>query len=551
MSKFKETVRVIQLNREKPDNGEVVKEPFTFSQRCMVKIVINSNSKIQIGPNGEFLKWTVLNHLSLVLEGNTATFQLINETFLMTVAWNEDEGMPPMISRLKTESSNAIVGIVQYSFPGSLKKKDTKQTDSIEKVRIVSGSITHFGSTVTPFNSLLKKSSFSSSFSSSSSISKASVSNKSTISLSLIPGKNIGLKDDDVHSIERQQHLKKVNDRGQDFYISRLVEMSVDINNPYKLANFRDLRCDNTIIQNIQNLINTKSNTDTFCFSMGGTEINIADASRVIPRSTNQEPNLWLNDNIIHGYAEIEAQTDIAISSNIHIHPVHSSYFLYNAWRTDNLNEEASRMANQRKQKNIMSTKQLSIMVVNLYNTHWFFVVFYPSLKKIDILNSMATSNGTLNVLCLLLHAYLIAHSNIDHVFGETFNISDWEICTIRTDRYPQQENMNDCGAYTLKGIDYLIAGKHLSWSQDSMLMFRSQILLSLRLQNIFSLSNPGHDLLDVEAVLRLLDEQSNILNQRENDFNQNIAENEAAENVNAVNEYIRLQEKKNQKKIQ
>ena len=68
MPLFKETLRVIQLNRERPDNGEVEPESFAFSPGCMVKIVINSISQIQIGPNGAFLNWTYLNHLSLVVE---------------------------------------------------------------------------------------------------------------------------------------------------------------------------------------------------------------------------------------------------------------------------------------------------------------------------------------------------------------------------------------------------------------------------------------------------------------------------------------------------
>jgi hypothetical protein len=50
--------------------------------------------------------------------------------------------------------------------------------------------------------------------------------------------------------------------------------MSEDIPNPYELASFRDLRCENAIVVNIQNVINTQANTATFCFSIGGTEIN-------------------------------------------------------------------------------------------------------------------------------------------------------------------------------------------------------------------------------------------------------------------------------------
>ena len=99
-----------------------------------------------------------------------------------------------------------------------------------------------------------------------------------------------GLKVDGVPFLEREHHLKVVKDRGQDCYISRLVETSADRNDQYKLANFRDLSCDNAIVQKIQHLINTKANNATFCFTMGGTEINTADASRVIPRSINQHP---------------------------------------------------------------------------------------------------------------------------------------------------------------------------------------------------------------------------------------------------------------------
>jgi len=537
MSIFKETVRVIQLIRENPNNG--LAEPpenFPFFPGCMVNIVINSISKIQIGPKGLYLNWTYLNYLSLEKEGNTATFKLINEKFQMTVAWNENEEMPSFISRLITgESSNAIVGIVQYSILKPSKKKGTKKTKFNENVRIVTGSKTHFENTVTPFNYLLKNTSLSSSSSSSSSISSSSVSK--------IPGQKTVHS---VHSLETVHRFNVVDDREMGFYTSRLVAMSEEIPNPYELASFRDLQCDNAIVENIQNVINTQANTATFCFSMGGTEINIADASHVIPRNTNQNPNLWLNDNIIHAYIEIEVQTDIPILSDIHIHPVHSSFYLYNAWRYEILEEKASTMARQTKQKNIMSTKKLSIMVINFYSTHWFLVAIYPSLKKIDILNSLPTSNGTRSVLCEILHAYLFAHSNSDPDFGQSFNISDWEICVIRTDRYPQQLNGYDCGAYTLKGIDYLIAGKQLSWSQESMQIFRTQILLALRLHNIFSLSNPGHDL-QTSVLLQLTDQnfflqESNRVNQRRNIFTEskgNNADIEAAENVAAVKEYM------------
>jgi hypothetical protein len=329
------------------------------------------------------------------------------------------------------------------------------------------------------------------------------------------------------------------------------VSLLAELGDKYKLAGFRDITCDNSITQYIQRLINNGGNDDIFCVSVGGIEITNQDAQRVVSRNNSAAPpDIWLNDNNVQCYIGIQQTLPFTIASAFHLHPVHTSFFLFNAWRMGELEMEACRVASQTKQKNIMTTMNLSCMVINLYNTHWFTAVIYPKMKRIDLINSMATSEGTRNVLCRLFHVYLWAHSTIDLEFGAKFNISEWSICAIRTNRTPQQLNGNDCGAYTLKAIDYLIAGKPLSWSQNSMKVFRTQILVALRLRVILSLSNPGQDLV-LSAIQPRLEYIERELQQLQQGEQQNENKDNEEDNVKMVEDFLQIERKRElQKKM-
>ena len=95
-----------------------------------------------------------------------------------------------------------------------------------------------------------------------------------------------------------------------------------------------------------------------------------------------------------------------------------------------------------------MSTKRMTIMLVNLYSDHWYVLVIYPYLKRIDCLNWFSTSAATVKLLSRLLHVYLWAHDFWDDNFS--FVASEWVFCVIREGRVPSRSAERQEGLWAL-----------------------------------------------------------------------------------------------------
>ena len=166
------------------------------------------------------------------------------------------------------------------------------------------------------------------------------------------------------------------------------------------------------------------------------------------------------------------------------------------------LMENAILRAKETMHRRVMSTAKISLMLVNLYSDHWYWLVIYPGPKRIDCLNWLPTSSNTIKVLCRLMHVYLFAHSTEDT--GFEFNASEWSFCVVSRRRCPQQLNGYDCGAFACRAAERLVAGQLLDFTQETMLDFRYKHLLSLKMQDNRHLSHPGVPL-DVQGALQAL----------------------------------------------
>jgi hypothetical protein len=152
----------------------------------------------------------------------------------------------------------------------------------------------------------------------------------------------------------------------------------------------------------------------------------------------------------------------------------------------------------------MMTTFFLSVMVVNLYSDHWYLLLIYPQMRKIDCINSLATSEGSVNMLCHLLHGYFYAHTFSDYEFE--WVPAEWSFCVINTQRVPQQDNGYDCGVFALRNLEYIVAGRQLAYDQATITAYRFKILYALRLQQIPWLSDLGNNLTETDMVNNLID---------------------------------------------
>ena len=85
-----------------------------------------------------------------------------------------------------------------------------------------------------------------------------------------------------------------------------------------------------------------------------------------------------------------------------------------------------------------------------------------------------------------------------------SFVASEWVFCVIREGRVPSQLNGRDCGPFSIRAIEYLIAGVPLSFTQDTMDRYRFKILLALRLQSFPWLVSPLQQLDEANVLQRL-----------------------------------------------
>ena len=283
--------------------------------------------------------------------------------------------------------------------------------------------------------------------------------------------------------------IEIVRDTGCGPYRSLLVVGSVEEiegDNNFVLNGYVDVPMDMLITAEIRRLINARrTQCNVYAWTHSGTIIHFRDAEKVVPIQMTDDK--WLNDNIMYGYLELLRRVDQTTQSNIHLHSEFTSVNLYMAYSlggVTQLGEEALKLATQMINLHAMSRCYLSTMLINLYNDHWYVLVIYPqNLKRIDCLNWLQTDVGDVRMICRLLHSYLWAHAMVDTDFE--FDAKDWSFCVIKPSRVPQQTNGYDCGVFTLRCLEYLIAGAPMTFTEDTMMDYRHKILAALRLKTI------------------------------------------------------------------
>ena len=311
------------------------------------------------------------------------------------------------------------------------------------------------------------------------------------------------LEDHQLHINDKIRVVE--DDEASPFYRSRLVPGEV-VDGPENivLQGYEDQYLSETVEQAIRQALEKRCSPNS-AFAWDQFEmIRMSDAFRVVSGRHQLNPDLWFNDNIMSGCLNLFATVPQTTTSGIHFHDTFTSVNLYIAGRsgTQSLRDKALAIAVQTRNFRVMSTKRMSIMLVNLYSDHWYVLVIYTYLKRIDCLNWFSTSAATVKLLSRLLHVYLWAHDFFDNNFS--FVASEWVFCVIREGRVPSQLNGRDCGPFSIRAIEYLIVGVPLSFTQATMDRYRFKILLALRLQNFPWLVSPQQPLVEADVLQRL-----------------------------------------------
>jgi hypothetical protein len=314
------------------------------------------------------------------------------------------------------------------------------------------------------------------------------------------PDKIRGDEDNDLLGLER---ILQIEDAAVGPYLSLLVDSGDGAS--YVLDNYVDLPLDPHVRDTIQAKIDARdkgASEPAFGVSpILGTVVFKADARRVVPISGNEHPDIWVNSTIMDVYQQLFSIVPHNVEHNLHHHPDYTSLELYSAWQIGELQNKAIEIAGRENLRHIMSTCYLSTMLINLYNDHWFCLVFYPHLKVIHCINTLDTSAGMVKMLLRLLHVYLWAHAVIDPDFYFNYP-SEWSFFIIRKDRIPSQRgNGTECGPMSLRCIEYLIAGKPLTFTLDTMRDYRYKILVAIKLGTIPWLTTPGEAVNAVETA--------------------------------------------------
>lgn len=95
-----------------------------------------------------------------------------------------------------------------------------------------------------------------------------------------------------------------------------------------------------------------------------------------MPVSGDEHPDIWVNSTIMDVYQQLLSSAPHAREHNLHHHPDYISLELYSAWQIGELHNKAIEIAGRDNLLHIMSTCYLSTMLINLYNDHWFWLVF-------------------------------------------------------------------------------------------------------------------------------------------------------------------------------
>ena len=507
-----------------PDSGPHAfqKLSYRYEEGKDVLVSVNGSAEVQIGFRGCFFSWNFFNKLTLEVDSftNIATFQNYRMGFVMTVVWKGDDPSSLMHKLIVDEASGRILG-ASVPPPPSNKELSLK---SVSDASLYKGGKSHQG--------IMNKDSRMPQQQQRPPLNIAPVRPKPQIQASTLQQQQQqhqqhqqqskrqrtvqGVVQYDEFNYDRQQQQANQNkiqivvDEDHGKYQSLLVTQQVVMDGAgnggiYWTDGYEDTVLDDQILRQIQNMVDKRGEQNPFAYCDSGLLIRLIDARLVVP-SVHVYSSRWLNDNIMYGYMQLfrKAPQSGHNFSKIHYHNEFTSVNLYkaNLRGIASLREEAMRTATQTQNYKVMSTRLISFMVVNLYSDHWYLLVIYIRLKRIHCLNWFGTSDGNRNMLCRLLHVYLTMHHVVDSDFA--FDPREWTFCVIDRNRVPAQDDGFNCGVITLLCMEYLIAGRALTFGQPQIDHFRFKILVALKLNSIPWLYTP-RVALNTEEVLRML----------------------------------------------
>jgi sentrin-specific protease 1 len=111
------------------------------------------------------------------------------------------------------------------------------------------------------------------------------------------------------------------------------------------------------------------------------------------------------------------------------------------------------------------------IVPINVKRRHWFFAAIFPQEHSIAIIDSRPGDHD-------IYYRVLLRYLNDEHVARHGVGLLGcW--ARVRID-CPMQDNNDDCGVFTLLGIDFLLLGEPLEFTQRDIPFARRYILWRL-----------------------------------------------------------------------
>jgi hypothetical protein len=480
-----------------------------FENPTKIIIQVSGASEMRVGINDdERLPWTLDQNLKCVIDTITkvATLTCKRQNFSMDFYW---DGTDPKLSLMKKmlieTESNTICGFkyntVEESFNSPPLKsvfiKHTKHNTNIKR---------HIAQPVIVRRTVLPDPRTNAFKTFTNARKESSTSNESipAATTTTIRAGPVPTYDNTLNTVPKIQISP---DTGDGIYISRLVFNNErnEVNEGFVLDGYVDEALPQSVQTRLQDIINQKRGHEAFAYTVDtAVNINMRYARAVIAEQHQPERSLWLSDEVMNSYIQLLMKVPHTQASNIHFHSQWTSVLLYRAFLLGNeeLLEAARRVAQFSTNRYMMTNSFLSVMVVNLYSDHWYILLIYPQMKKIDCINSLATSQRSVNMLCHLLHGYFYAHTFSDSEF--VWVPAEWKFCVIKPQRVPQQENGYDCGVFALRCLEYIVAGQQLAYHQNTIRSYRFKILYALRLQKIPWLSDHRNPLTEREMLNKL-----------------------------------------------
>ena len=178
------------------------------------------------------------------------------------------------------------------------------------------------------------------------------------------------------------------------------------------------------------------------------------------------KPGNWLNDEVINAYLRlVDANLEM---SNPSVRLV-NTYFLQ---------ETISNKLNQTKIMRILSRKRIDVkslsrlfVPINTNNTHWSFAVIDFDKNSIVYHDSLGKGNISFKNDLLGLASLLQSERNCSPVSFTSISMAQ---------NFPKQENLIDCGAFMLKGIDEMARFGSVTFGQADIDYLRNLVCFEL-----------------------------------------------------------------------